>query len=313
MDRLEAMAILVASAEEGGFTAAGRKLGIPLPTVSRKVGELENRLKTKLFIRSTRKLILTEAGASYVAACKRILEYVGEAEAEAVGEYNVPRGELTLSAPIVFGRLHVVPVVSEFLSQFAEIQVRMTLSDRNVNLLDEHIDMAVRVGELPDSTLITTRVGSVRRIVCGSPGYFAKHGIPKTPDELTKHQCVTFSAMAAGMSWIFNSSRRKSRLVTPQCRLHISTAEAAIDAAIKGLGVTNVLSYQVAQAVAEKKLKIVLQDFEPPPIPVHLIDAQQGLLPLKMRRFLDYAAPRIRQSVLTTQRKLGYGADEKHV
>lgn len=311
MDRLEAMAILIATAEAGGFSAASRNLGIPLPTVSRKVGELENHLKARLFIRSTRKLVLTEAGASYLAACKRILEFVNEAEAEAAGEYNVPRGELTLSAPIVFGRLHVVPVVSDFLSEFLEINVRMMLSDRNVNLPEGHVDMAVRVGELPDSALVTTRVGSVRRVVCGSPAYFAKNGTPKTPDELTKHRCVTFSAMAVGGSWIFNPPGRKARLVTPHCRLHINTAEAAIDAAIRGVGITNVLSYQIEAAVAEKKLKIVLQDFEPPPIPVNLLHAHQGPLPVKMRRFLEYAAPRIRQSVVTTQKKLGYGVDKQ--
>jgi len=310
MDRLDAMAILVASAEEGSFSAAGRKLGIPLPTVSRKIGDLEAHLKTRLFVRSTRKLVLTEAGVGYFAACKRILEYIGEAEAQAAGEYSVPRGDLTLTAPIVFGRLHVVPVVNEFLSRFAEINVRLTLADRNVNLIDDHIDMAVRIGELPDSALIATRVGSIRRVVCGSPAYFAAHGTPGTPDELVKHQCVTFSAMA-GMSWTFNPRGRKTTSVAPQCRLHINTAEAAIDAAIAGLGVTNVLSYQVARAVGEKKLRIILQDFEPPPIPIHLMHAHQRLLPLKMRRFLEFAAPRIRKSVSGTQRRLGYGADER--
>jgi DNA-binding transcriptional LysR family regulator len=309
MDRLDAMAILVASAEAGSFSAAGRKLGIPLPTVSRKIGDLEAHLKTRLFVRSTRKLVLTEAGVVYFAACRRILESIGEAEAQAAGEYSVPRGDLTLTAPIVFGRLHVVPVVNEFLAQFAEINVRMTLSDRNVNLIDDHIDMAVRVGELPDSAMIATRVGSIRRVVCGSPAYFAAHGTPRTPHELAKHQCVTFSAMAS-TSWTFNRRGRKTTSVAPQCRLHINTAEAAIDAAIAGLGVTNVLSYQVARAVDEKKLRIILQDFEPPPVPIHLVHAHQRLLPLKMRRFLEFAAPRIRKSVMGTQRRLGYGADE---
>jgi DNA-binding transcriptional LysR family regulator len=310
MDRLDAMAILIASVDEGSFSAAGRKLGIPLPTVSRKVSDLESHLKTRLLVRSTRKLALTEAGATYVAACKRILEDVDEAEAQATGEYTVPRGDFTLTAPIVFGRLHIVPVVNEFLSRFAEINVRMTLSDRNVNLVDDHIDMAVRIGDLPDSALIATRVGTIRRVVCGSPAYFAAHGTPKTPDDLAEHQSVTFSAIAAGNSWVFKSRGRQTKLITPLCRLHINTAEAAIDAAIAGVGVTNVLSYQVARAVSEKKLRIVLQDFEPPAIPIHLVHAHQGLLPLKMRRFLEFAAPRIRKVVLATQKKLGYGSDE---
>jgi DNA-binding transcriptional LysR family regulator len=310
MDRFDAMAIFVASIEGGSFSAAGRKLGIPLPTVSRKVADLEARLKTRLLVRSTRKLALTEAGAVYLSACRRILDEVEEAEARASGEYHVPRGDLSLTAPIVFGRLHVVPIVNEFLARFAEINVRMTLSDRNVDLIDDHIDMAVRIGELPDSGLIATRVGSVRRVVCGSPAYFAVHGEPAVPDDLADHPCVTFSATPAGAPWAFRGRGRQAKLVTPLCRLQINTAEAAIDAAIAGIGLTNVLSYQAAPAVGESKLKIVLRDFEPSPIPIHLLHAHQGPLPLKMRRFLEFAAPRLRRSVLATQKKLGYAADE---
>jgi DNA-binding transcriptional LysR family regulator len=310
MDRLGAMAILVASVEQGSLSAAGRKLGVPLPTVSRKVSELEAHLKTRLLVRSTRKLALTEAGITYVAACKRILEDIGEAESQASGEYTVPRGELTLTAPIVFGRLHVLPVVNDFIARFGEINVRMTLSDRNINLVDDQIDMAVRIGDLPDSSLLATRVGTIRRIVCGSPEYFAAHGTPKTPDDLNDHQCVTFSAMAGGVSWAFKSPGRRVKLMTPLCRLNINTAETAIDSVIAGVGVTNVLSYQVASAVSERKLQIVLKDFEPPPIPVHLVHAHQQLLPLKMRRFLEFAGPRIRKSLLAVQKKLGYRSDD---
>ena len=179
MDRLEAMSILVAAVEAGSFSAASRKLGVPLPTVSRKVAELEARLNTRLLVRSTRKLALTDAGAAYFAACKRILEQVGDAETEASGEYVTPKGDLVITAPIVFGRLHVLPTVSDFLASFPDINVRMVLSDRNVKLVDDHIDLAVRIGALPDSSLIATRVGSVRRVVCGSPRYFAAHGTPR--------------------------------------------------------------------------------------------------------------------------------------
>jgi DNA-binding transcriptional LysR family regulator len=304
MDRLEAMSILVASVEEGSFSAAGRKLGVPLPTISRKVADLEAHLKTRLLVRSTRKLALTEAGIAYVAACKRILEDIDAVETQASGEYSVPRGELTITAPIVFGRIHILPVVTEFLQHFAEINVRMTLSDRNVNLVDDHIDMAVRIGDLPDSSLLATRVGAIRRVVCGSPAYFATHGLPKAPHDLAGHTCVMFSAIGPGTSWTFRQGKQ-ARLIRPQCRLHINTAEAAIDAVTSGLGVTNVMSYQVARAVEEGKLRIILQDFEPPPIPIHLIHAHQGLLPLKMRRFLEFAAPRIRKSLLASQKQLG--------
>jgi DNA-binding transcriptional LysR family regulator len=292
------MTILLVTVEEGSFSAAGRKLGMPLPTVSRKVAELETHLTTQLIVRSTRKLVLTESGLAYVAACRRILEQVSEAEATAAGEYSTPRGDLTITAPLVFGRLHLLPVVSDFLAHFAEINVRMTLSDRNVNLVDDHIDMAVRIGELPDSTMIATRVGSIRRVVAGSPGYFAAHGVPHRPADLTDHMCVTFSAMASGQSWVFAAKGGDpAQMVRPLCRLWVNTAEAAIDAAVAGIGVTNVLSYQVASAVRDGRLRLVLEDHEPVPLPVHLVHAAQTILPLKMRRFLEFAAPRLRKSL----------------
>lgn len=306
MDRLEAMSLLIASVEAGSFSAASRKLGTPLPTISRKVSELEAHLKTRLLVRSTRKLALTDAGAAYVAASKRILEQVGEAETEALGEYSAPRGELIITAPIVLGRLQVLPIVSDFLASFPQINVRMTLSDRNMNLVDDHIDMAVRVGVLPDSGMIATRVGIVRRVVCGSPAYFAAHGTPKTPDDLADLTCITFAGMAAGTSWMFGPrSRRQAQLMRPRCRLNINTAESATDAAIAGVGVTHVLSHQVARAVEEGKLVVVLRDFEPDPMPVNLVHAGQGLLPLKMRRFLEFAAPRLRKVLAADQSKLG--------
>ena len=304
MDRLEAMSILVASAEAGSFSAAGRQLGVPLPTVSRKVAELEAHLNTQLLVRSTRRLSLTEAGLAYVAACKRILEQVDEAEFQASGEYIVPRGTLRMTAPIVFGRLHVVPVVNEFLARFAQISVQLTLSDHTINIGDEHIDLAVRVGALPDSALIATKVGEIRRVVCGSPDYFAAHGVPKTPGDLADHMCVTYTALASGMTWIFNPRGKTTKTVRPYCRLKINTAESAIDAAIAGVGVTNVLSYQVARAVAAGKLRLILEDDEPDPIPVQLVHAGQAMLPLKLRRFMEFAAPRLRKSLAADSAKL---------
>jgi DNA-binding transcriptional LysR family regulator len=246
--------------------------------------------------RSTRKLALTDAGAAYLARCKRILDDVVEAELEAANEYETPRGELVLTAPIVFGRLHVVPVVNEFLGQYPEINARMVLSDRTADLVDERIDVAVRVGSLPDSNMVAVRVGDVRRVVCGSPAYFAARGIPKIPEDLTDLTCVTFSGMGTGASWTFRgSSRSQPRAYRPRCRLNINTAESAIDAAVAGVGVTHVLSYQVAHPVAEGKLRVVLEDYEPEPTPVSLVHAGQGLVPLKVRRFMEYAAPRLRQ------------------
>jgi len=298
VDRLEAMSILVAVAEAGSFSAAGRKLGAPLPTVSRKVAELEAHLRTRLLVRSTRRLTLTDAGASYLAACRQILDQVGEAERMATGEYSAPRGDLMVTAPIVFGRLHVLPVVNEFLASFPDINVRMILSDRNVHLIDDHIDMAVRIGALPDSSMIATRVGSVRRVVCGSPRYLAEHGTPRRPADLVDHACVSFDVLASGAAWIFASpGRRREQSVSIRPRLTVNTAEAAVDAAVAGVGMTRVLSYQAARAVEDGQLRIVLEEVEPEPMPVSLIHAEQGLLPLKMRSFLEFAVPRLRKSL----------------
>ena len=299
MDRLEAMSILIAAVETGSLSAAGRKLGTPLPTISRKVAELEAYLHTRLLVRSTRRLVLTDSGAAYVAACKRILEQVGEAERAASGEYNTPKGDLIITAPVVFGRLHVLPAINDFLSHFPDINVRLVLSDRNVNLIDDHVDMAVRIGPLPDSSMVATRVGSVRRVVCGSPAYFADHGLPKAPADLSAVSCVTFDVLASATSWSFTMpGSNADQTVAIRSRLSVNTAEAAIDAAVAGVGVTRVLSYQAAKAIEQGKLVAVLEEFEPEPMPVSLLHAGQGLLPLKMRSFLDFVAPRLRKALL---------------
>jgi DNA-binding transcriptional LysR family regulator len=179
VDRLEAMSLLVSAVESGSLSAAGRKLGVPLPTVSRKISDLEAHLNTRLLTRSTRRLALTDAGAAYVAAVKRILGEVGEAERAASGEYAAPRGDLVITAPVVFGRLHVLPVINDFLTRYPEINARLVLSDRNLHLIDDHIDMAVRIGALADSSLAATRVGAVRLVVCGSPAYFGPKVEPR--------------------------------------------------------------------------------------------------------------------------------------
>lgn len=298
MDRLEAMSILVATVETGSLSAASRKLGAPLPTVSRKVSELEAYLNARLLIRSTRKLALTDAGAAYLQACKRILEQVGDAELAASGEYVAPRGDLIVTAPVVFGRLHVLPVVNDFLAAFSEINVQLALSDRNVHLIDDHIDAAVRIGPLVDMSLIATRVGFVKRVVCGSPAYFARHGAPKSPADLSDLACVTFDVLGSPVSWNFPSQGSRAELAVPvRSRLSVNTAEAAVDAAIAGVGVTRVLSYQAARAVEQGKLQIVLHEFEPEPMPVHLVRATQGPLPLKVRSFLDFTGLRLRKAL----------------
>jgi DNA-binding transcriptional LysR family regulator len=203
MDRVEAMNILVSVVETGSFTAAGKRLGVPLPTVSRKLADLESHLGTRLLARSTRRLDLTEAGKDYVAACKRILEDISNAERKASGEFVTPKGELLVTAPVVFGRLHVVPIVAAFLAAYTEIDVRLVLSDRNAQLLDDHIDLAVRIGALPDSSMISVQVGSVRQVVCASPEFLVAHGIPKKPADLSGLSCVTFDVLGSTTSWSF--------------------------------------------------------------------------------------------------------------
>jgi DNA-binding transcriptional LysR family regulator len=296
MDRLEAMAILVAAVETGSLSGAGRRLGTPLPTISRKLSDLEAHLGTRLLVRTTRRLSLTDAGTAYLAASKQILEQVDEAERLAGGEYSAPRGELIVAAPIAFGRLHILPLVNELLRRFAEIDVRLVLSDRNAHLIDDHIDIAARIGALPDSGMVATRVGTVRYVICASPAFLAAHGVPRIPADLSDLPCVTFEALGAADGWPFKigPSQREER-VAIRSRLSVSTAEAAIDAAVAGVGVTRVLSYQAARAVEEGRLRIVLEDFESQPLDVSLIHAGQGRLPLKTRAFLDLATPRLRQ------------------
>ena len=298
MDRFEAMNILVSVVETGSFTAAGKRLGVPLATVSRKLAELESHLGTRLLTRSTRRLDLTEAGSDYVAACKRILEDIGDAERKASGEYVTPKGELVLTAPVVFGRLHVVPVIADFLAAYPDIDVRLVLSDRNAQLLDDHIDLAVRIGTLPDSSMIAVHVGSVRQVVCASPDYLAAHGVPKKPADLSGLSCITFDVLGSATSWSFtNKAGRNDRVVPVRSRLSVNTAEAALDAAIAGAGVTRVLSYQASKAVEERKLRLLLEPFEPVPVPVSLLHTAQGLLPLKTRSFIDFAVPRLRATL----------------
>ena len=288
MDRLDAMSLLVAAVDTGSLSGAGRKLGVPLPTVSRKLADLEAHLQTRLLIRSTRRLSLTEAGVAYLAAARRILEQVSDAERAAAGEYETPRGELNVTAPLAFGRIQVLPVVNAFLADFPEIKVRLQLSDRYLQLIDEHIDVAVRVGALPDSSLVATRVGVIRRVICASPAFLAVYGTPHTPADLADLPSVAFEGVLAGAP---------TRPAPGRVRLGVNTADAAVEAAVAGVGFVQVLSYQSARAVAAGALQLVLRDFEPEPIPVSLVHAGQTLLPLKTRRFLDFAVPRLRRSL----------------
>lgn len=264
---------------------------MPLATVSRRVAELEERLGAQLVTRSTRGLALTEAGATYIAACRRILEQVAEAERAAAGEFSRPRGLLTVTAPIVFGRIHIVPLIAEFLEAYPDVDVRLHQGDRMVSFQEEHIDLAVRIGHLPDSSLRARRVGAVREVVCASPAYLAARGEPQRPEDLACHDCITFENLMASDRWRFGE-----RQVRIGSRLIVNTADAAICAAEAGLGITRVLSYQVAGAVADGRLKIVLEDNEPEAWPVHLLYGG-SILPQKLRAFIDFAAPRLSEAL----------------
>ncbi len=293
MDRIEAMTTLLAVVEAGSLSAASRKLGVPLPTVSRRVSELEAHLKTQLLNRSSRRITLTDAAKSYVQACRRILEDVDEAERVVSGEYRAPRGELAVTATMVFGRVHVIPVAAAFLKAYPDILLRLRLNDRIVNLQEEHFDLGIRIGVLPDSGIVARRVGSVRRVVCASPEYLTARGSPETPKDLADHDGICFTGFQDAESWDFpvNSSATS---VAIRSRLMVDAAEAAVDAALAGAGIVRLFSYHVADAVKDGKLSILLEAFEPPPIPVNIVYLGGGLQPLKVRAFLDFAAPRLK-------------------
>ena len=290
MDRLEAMSIVLAAVEAGSLSGAARRMNTPLATVSRKVSELETHLQTKLFNRSSRKLVLTDAGHSYVAACKRILADIYEAERSAGGEYKAPTGELIVTAPIGLGRLHLIPILADFFKAYPQIDVRLVLTDRIISLLEEHVDVALRNGELPDSNLIALRIGTVRRVVCASPAYLQARGMPRTPDELAGHDCISYEGFFGPDVWMFVRGK-SSVAVQVHSRLVVGSVEAACDAARAGIGITTAFSFHVKVALDAGTLTTLLDDFQPRSRPVSLVYPADRFLPIKVRAFLDFAAP----------------------
>jgi DNA-binding transcriptional LysR family regulator len=291
------MAMLVSSVEEGSMSAAARKLRIPVATLTRNVNDLETLVGTKLLIRSTRKLELTDAGADYLASAKQILEQVDEQERRAAGEFMAPRGELVVTTPVQIGRLRVLPVIDRFLASYPEIRIRLIQSDRNVDLIDSHADVAVRVGRLRDSSLVATRVGSLRVVVVASKKLLRKHGEPKAPDDLRGYPCVVFDS--PGLSpWRFrHPDTREISTIAEVPRLLVSSPDAAVDAAIDGIGATLVLEHDVDAAIKAGKLNFVLQAFEVEPIPVHVVHLSRNVMPIKLRRFIDFAVPKLREEL----------------
>ncbi|MDX2168282.1 MAG: LysR family transcriptional regulator [Deltaproteobacteria bacterium] len=292
MDRLEAMTVLVAVVEAGSLSAASRRLGMPLATVSRKLLEMEQHLKTRLINRSSRRMTVTDSGRPYVEACKRILDQLADAEREARGESRSATGHLTLTAPLVFGRRHALPVVIDFLRAYPAIDLRLNLSDHLLNLLEDRVDVALRIGVLPASSLVAKCIGATRHVVCASPEYLAARARPQRPEDLAEHDCITFENLASPRGWTFRKGRSE-RLVPIHSRLSVTTAEAAIDAAVAGVGFTRVLSYMIEDLRRAGRLVLVLETFEPAAWPIHLVHAGQKPLPVKLRAFLDYAVPRL--------------------
>jgi len=298
MDRFEAMRMLLLAIDRGSMSAASREMRVPLPTFSRRVSELETLLGTRLLVRTTRSLSLTEAGAAYVQAARAIVVQVEEAERVAAGEFVTPRGELVLAAPVAFGRLRILPVLRDFLAEFPDVTARLALSDRNAHLVDDHVDLAVRIGTLSDSAMVATQVGRMRTVVCASPALLAGHGTPPSPHALAAIPVVGFDMFQTATAWRFRDPQGGAMVeVSVRPRLSVSTAEAAVDAAEAGLGVTRVFRYQAEAAIARSGLEVVLEEWEPEPAPVHLLRPAGDRVPLKVRRFLEFAAPRLRAAL----------------
>jgi DNA-binding transcriptional LysR family regulator len=293
MDRLEAMSVIVAVTETGSFSAASRRLGTPVATVSRKVAELEAHLKAELFQRSSRRMTLTDAGRTYVEACRRIIEQVDDAERQVSGEYRIPKGDLVVTTPWGLGHTHLLPIAVEFLDAYPEIGLRLLLTDRVVDTVEENIDVAVRVGILPESSMIATRIGSIRLVVCASPAYLAKRGRPRTPDQLRDHDCIAVNDVVAPNAWNFRRGKRAG-LVPIQSRLCVNTSEAAVIAAVAGAGLTRVMSYKMDAARRAGSLELVLEAFEPEPLPIHIVYPPRKPMPLKLRAFLNWITPRLK-------------------
>jgi DNA-binding transcriptional LysR family regulator len=306
MDRFEAMAVFSAVAELGSFAAAARRLGLSPAAATRAVAGLEARLGARLLTRTTRSVALTDAGRGYLQDCRRILMELDEAEAAAAGSHGNPRGELAVTAPTQFGRLHLAPALPAFLERHAELAVSVLLVDRLVDLVEEGIDAGVRIGALASTALIAVRLGEVRRVVVGAPAYLAAAGAPASPAELARHRLIAPTSLMTAASWGFVVDGRPVA-VRVQARLASSQPDVAIDAARAGFGLTRVPLYQVAEDVGADRLRIVLDQFEEAPLPVHLITIDGRRAAAKVRAFVDFMVPRLRAALRGPPERSGSG------
>jgi DNA-binding transcriptional LysR family regulator len=298
MDRIDAMRAFVASVDRGSLASAARQLGCSAATMSRAIAMLERRLRMRLLHRSTRALHLTPFGETYLTTCREVILALDSAERGAEAEQGKPSGTLTLTAPLVFGQLHLRPVLDSFLDANPAVRARLLLLDRVANIVEEGIDLAVRVAHLPDSTLAATPLGTVRRVLCASPAYLERCGLPRAPTALTKHDCIMERDSAETELWRFTAARGRSPLaVSIRPRLVVNSAGAAVDSAVAGHGITRVMSYQAAAAVATGRLIVLLKAYEPVPIPVHLVVPSARSRTEKQRAFIEFAAPLLRQAL----------------
>jgi len=289
MDRIDAMQAFVTVADLGGFAPAARKLGLSPSGLTRLIAALEDRLGARLLQRTTRSVTLTDAGTRYLVRVRRILADVEEAEGAAEGEQTRPGGLLVVSAPLGFGRLHVSPVVTAYLQRHPDVSCDLRLSDRMINLVEDGVDLAIRIGHLPDSTLVARHVGEMRRIVVASRDYLERRGEPKAPRDIAAHDTVQFGAMTAQLDWRFVEGGREIR-VTGAPRLATNSSDAAIQYAEQGGGLTRVMAYQAAASLKAGRLKIVLEKYEQPPLPIHIVYPTSRLLSAKVRAFIDLVA-----------------------
>jgi len=293
MDRFHAIQVFVKVAESGGFAAAARALGLSPPGVTRAVAALEKRLGTRLFVRTTRSVRLTTSGTRFLQDGKRILLELAEAEDAAVGAHADPRGELRITAPALFGRMYVTPILGDFLDRYPLMSAQTLFVDRVVNLMDEGLDVAIRVGDLPDSSLSAVRVGEVRRVMFAAPQYLEDHGTPRHPAEIIEHRLIQSLGIGATSEWPFQEDG-KALSVRAEARLRMNANDAVIDLALRGWGISRLMSYKIAPYLADGRLQVVLSDFEVPPVPIHVVHQEGRLVSAKVRAFVDFMVERLR-------------------
>jgi DNA-binding transcriptional LysR family regulator len=293
MDRFHLIKVFVAVAESGGFAVAARKLGISPPAVTRAIIDLESHLGVRLLTRTTRVVRVTDAGARYVEDCRRILAELDEADESASGLHSAPRGRLTLTAPVLFGARYVTPIVTQYLTRYPQASADCLFLDRVVNLMDEGVDVAVRIGELPDSSMQAIRVGQVRRVICAAPAYLERHGTPQCPQDLLQHTLISSSGVSPVPQWRL-LEHGEPRVIRFEPRMTTTSNDSAVAAAVSGFGLTRLLSYQVADQLNEGTLQAVLGDFEPPALPVHVVHREGRQAAQKVRAFIDLAVEQLR-------------------